>query len=91
LTTDSEPGLVSRTIGAKGSFDMPIAVPNVGECTLAVMPALSSRAGKATRDGRGWGRYSGSIVVDKQVEGARRDIAVITVYAACTDDSGGGK
>ena len=66
-------------------------LPNVGECTLAVLPALSNRAGKAIRDCRGWGRYSGTILVGKKVDGARRDIAVITVYAACTDSSGGGK
>jgi hypothetical protein len=51
-------------------------LPNVDECTLAVMPALSSRAGKATRDCRE--RYSGRVAVGKkQVEGTRRDIAVI--------------
>ena len=66
-------------------------LPNVGECTLAVLPALSNRAGKAIRDCRGWGRYSGTVLVGKKVDGARRDIAVITVYAACTDSSGGGK
>ena len=66
-------------------------VPSIGECSIAVMPALSARAEQPLRDCRGWGRYSGIVIMGKLVEKVQRKLAIITLYAPCGDESGAGK
>jgi len=65
--------------------------PGIGECSVAVMPALRSRANKCIRDGREWGRYAGVVIEGKMHEGVQHKIAVVCVYAACGKDSSAGE
>ena len=50
---------------------------------MVVMPELRARAEMAIRDGRGWGRYAGTVLVGRMQAGVQRKAAIITVYAPC--------
>jgi hypothetical protein len=65
-------------------------LPGAGECTTAIMPELRSRAGKCIRDCRGWGRYSGTVIDGRYLQGVQQRLVVIGVYAACMDNSAAG-
>ena len=50
---------------------------------MVIMPELRARAERAIRDGRGWGRYAGTVLVGRMQAGVQRKAAIITVYAPC--------
>jgi hypothetical protein len=64
--------------------------PGIGECSVAVMPQLRSRANKYIRDNREWGRFSGIVLEGKMHEQVQYKMAVICVYAACGKESAAG-
>jgi hypothetical protein len=73
---------------AKLEFAFPTLAPNtsarqpgIGECSVAVMPQLRSRANKCIRDNREWGRFSGIVLEGKMHEQVQYKVAVICVYA----------
>ena len=65
--------------------------PEIGECSVAVMPELRSRAMDAIRDRRKWGRYAGTLIEGRMVGGVRRRTVFLMVYAACGDGSSAGR
>jgi hypothetical protein len=54
-------------------------VPSIGECSIAMMSALSARAEQPLRDCRGWGGYSSIVIMGKLVEKVQRKLAIITL------------
>ena len=65
--------------------------PEIGECSVAIMPELRNRAMNAIRDRRKWGRYAGTLIEGRMVGGVRKRTVFIMVYAACGDTSAAGK